>query len=130
MGSNTIHNRERASQLVLFEGLRHIDGCSPTDIDGVMAIRKHGKAFIIESKFKGAPLKPGQRMMIEDLVNAFHRGFGWTSLGVHAAHAIDVGDVVLRDSTIVQIYFEARWQRCWDGYDTVKELYDFFWDCL
>ena len=130
MGTNTIHDREKASQLVLYKGLRKIDGCSPTDIDGIMAIRKRGKVFIIESKFKGAELKRGQRMIIEDLVNAFWMGMHWVALGVHAAHDTEGDDVDISASMVVRLYFEGRWQSPWDGFETVGELYDYFWDNL
>lgn len=61
------NSRERARQLINFEGLR--DGKKwPTDIDGLFDCR--GQAFLFfEFKYKDAPMPLGQRLALENLVN-------------------------------------------------------------
>lgn len=77
MPSGTIENRERAKQLLLFDGLYHEDGCYPTDIDisrdyRTKALGIHGRLVIMgDAKYMLQPLGEGQAIHVDLIAKAF-----------------------------------------------------------
>ena len=59
-------NPERGRQLILFDGLQYGD-MSPTDIDGILD-GKNRIWLVFEAKLADAPMRRGQRLTLERLV--------------------------------------------------------------
>lgn len=107
MNEGKIRFRDRARQLLLFEGCTmHLPTSviSPTDVDGIINISQKMWA-VIESKRRGAPLPTGQRIMIEELLTDWHKA-GKPAIVIIVEHDVDVDtDISLRkDCTIREIY--------------------------
>jgi hypothetical protein len=83
MQSRLIKNREKASQLLAFDGLQW-GRCRCTDID--MSLDWQGKTFVfVEIKTEGVLLTVGQRIHLESIVKAIKAG-GKEAYAVVACH--------------------------------------------
>lgn len=100
-----IRNRQFASQLRLFEGLRW-GNITPTDIDGFIDFGGNAYVFI-ETKYAGSDLPAGQRIALEhvtDLINAT----GTPCVALVAAHTSD-GDIRVAQCQVVEYRFRGKW---------------------
>ena len=117
-----IRNRQFASQLRLFEGLKW-GTITPTDIDGLIDFS--GEAFVfIETKRAGSSLPLGQRIALEhltDLINAT----GTPCVALVAVHTSD-GDIRVADCEVVEYRFRGMWNKpprpmtVWDAVDSFR----------
>jgi hypothetical protein len=104
-----ITNRDRASQLRDFSGLR-IPGTNitPTDID--MLIEYHNKYFFFaETKYRDAMILSGQKLALERLCDAAHRS-GKLSIAFITRHTAEIGEDIDMAMTEVEEY---RWNFHW-----------------
>ena len=109
--STMFRNRERASQLISFEGMKY-GLCSPTDIDLTLDFK--GKTFVYaELKFKHTPLTQGQRIYISNVVKS-HFAAGNHAVGIvawHEEHDPDY-DVQAKEAKVIEaIGQDGRWVR-------------------
>ncbi len=101
----TIRNREYAQQLRDFSGLV-FGRKSPTDIDCFLDFE--GRVFVIvEGKHGDSPLRYGQRLALERLVNACQGGGVETVLLVAEHHG--EGDVDYAGLAVRRYYYRGRW---------------------
>lgn len=123
MRSDIIANRERASQLLAFDGLQW-GKCKCTDID--VSLDFQGKTFVfVELKGKGAQLTMGQRLHLQGLVQGLTAG-GKTAFAVVANHDTpDTNHDVHVAEAPVYMYYTGmgRWLKPTNP-ETVKQFID------
>ena len=107
-----IHNRQRARQLVSFEGMELGERMWPTDFDAVIEWRD--RAWILfEVKHGSAPFPTGQRLALERFVRDAWRA-GKDAVAVVVEHQVGDPnvDVRLADCTVRKVYWsgEFRWR--------------------
>lgn len=110
MRSKLIRNRERASQLLAFDGMQY-GKCRPTDID--LAIDWQGKTFVfVEMKGKGCGLELGQKIHLQHLVNGLRAG-GKLAFAIHAHHDTRKtdDDVHVAEALVWSVYDGKKWHR-------------------
>lgn len=119
----TIQHRERARQLIRFDGIRY-GNATPTDADGLFEWQN--KAFVFwEFKMRGVDIPDGQRMALERLVDALGMAdkkavFFLCSHNVENPH----DDVFAIDSNVERVYYKGKWH---DGHGwTVGDWLDSF----
>ena len=108
--SSLIKNRDRAKQLLAFDGMQY-GRCRPTDID--LSMDWQGKTFVfVEMKGRGAPLTLGQKLHLEGLVNAIRAG-GKTAWAIVAEHdtAYHEHDVHCAESKVRVVYDGNSWAK-------------------
>jgi len=103
---SAFYNRERAKQLIDFNGLKYKNkDC--TDIDYMMEV--NGKLFIFgEVKTKGKELPTGQRLMFEHLCKAIYPIPVIVFIAEHEVINPD-DDIVLKDCKVVKYYHINKW---------------------
>lgn len=134
MQSELINNRERAAQLLAFDGMQY-GKCRPTDID--LSMDWQGRYFVfVELKGARKGLTQGQRFHLQALVRAIRAG-GKQAIAILANHNTPdtEHDVHVGEST-VRMFFDGgpRWvevkdeitldlflQREYDGYMASRE---------
>lgn len=128
--STLINNREKAKQILAFDGLQY-GLCRPTDIDLSMDFKK--ECFIFgELKSTGSTLTVGQRIHLEGLVDAIRAG-GKLAYAFVAHHDTpDCEEDVHVAEAIVAVHYdgENKWKRISLGvneyiqavYDTYKSM--------
>jgi len=100
-----IRNRERASQLINFSGLRY-NRITPTDIDGFIDFGN--KLFVVlEYKCGGAPVKDGQRLALERIAS----GSAVPCYVLVAEHPNESGDIDGANSTLREYYDGHAWRQ-------------------
>lgn len=109
MESKLIRNRDRAKQILAFDGMQY-GKCRPTDLD--MSIDFQGKTFIF-GELKGAetPLTLGQKIHLTGLVDAIKAG-GKTAYAFLAHHNIEdtEHDVHVGEAIVAKLYDGHSWQ--------------------
>lgn len=102
-----IRNRERASQLARFDGLR-FGKSTPSDVDGVYDFG--GRAFIVfELKSDDAPLPTGQRLLLQNMVDGWRDG-GRLAAAMVARHDAPIGqDIDAGAALVSDVWFNKRW---------------------
>ena len=106
-----IFNRDRARQLIDFEGL-NVGSILPTDLDGL--IEYHDEAFILyEFKYKGTEIPLGQRIAIERMVDTFSKA-GKQAVAFLCRHEVKDPneDVLAKDATVTSVYWNGTWFDC------------------
>jgi hypothetical protein len=105
MAEGTIVNRERAKQLIKFDGLMY-GTKSLSDIDGVLDLGGRAFAFI-EVKYKGTPLSVGQRILLENLVDNMSR----PTVSIFATHTVGAPeeDVIMAECEVAMYYWQGDW---------------------
>jgi hypothetical protein len=108
MHSRLIKNREKAAQLLAFDGLQW-GRCSCTDID--MSLDWQGKTFVfVEVKTEGVPLTVGQRIHLEGLVKGLKRG-GKEAYAIVACHQTKLSqDVHVAQCRTDRVYNGNTWE--------------------
>lgn len=112
-----IFNRDRARQLIDFEGL-NVGSILPTDLDGL--IEYHDEAFILyEFKYKGTEIPSGQRIAIERMVDTFSRA-GKHAVAFLCRHEVrdPNEDVLAKDAIVTNVYWNGTWFDC---HENVKD---------
>ena len=108
MKSELIYSRDRAAQLLAFDGMQY-GRCRPTDID--MSIDFNGDLFVFcELKVGAKGLTTGQRIHLEGLVNAIIAG-GKQAVAILAHHqdwATDT-DVHVAEAVVHSMYDGEQW---------------------
>ena len=99
-----IRNRERATQIRDFSGLR-FGNITPTDIDACIEYRNKGFVFI-ESKYGNAILPFGQRLALERLIDALAK----PAILLIGRHEIE-GDVDYAGISVTDYYFNNIWRK-------------------
>lgn len=108
MESGLIKNRERAKQLLAFDGMQY-GKCRPTDID--VSIDFQGKTFVfVELKGAGAPLTLGQKIHLQGLVHAIRAGgrMAWAILAHHDTPDCE-HDVHVGEAKVFSVYDGNSW---------------------
>lgn len=125
MTPNEFQYRERAKQLMSFEGMQW-DSMTPTDIDGFLDYR--GKYFVyMEGKVVGKDLLRGQELALENATQS-HVKAGHKAIAIVFEHNTPVEqDVIVKNCRVVRYYFKNEWQETQQP-RTVKELIDLFLD--
>lgn len=109
-----IRNRGYATQIRDFSGLR-FGNITPTDVDGLIEYK--GKGYVlIEIKYQGVQLPPGQRLALERLCDDLQRTK--PTLLIIAVHDSD-GDIDVAKTLVAEYRFKRKW-RTRDG--TIREL--------
>lgn len=113
-----INNKERATQLRDFSGLR-FKNMTPTDIDGLLEYENICYVFF-ETKFENAPLPAGQKLALQRLCDDM--SMVKPTISVISSHNSPIGEVIDTASTIVSEFrFRGNW--CMDTSDTtLREL--------
>jgi hypothetical protein len=103
-----IEDRARAKQINDFGGMLRMRGIYPTDIDGL--IDYGGTSFVyLEGKTEGAPIKKGQQMALENLVDS-HNKAGHTASALIFRHNTPVEqDIKVSDCRVETLYFRGKW---------------------
>ena len=102
-----IRNREWASQIKIFSGLR-FGKITPTDIDGFLDF--DNRIFIFLEIKRGAALPPyGQRLALERLCDTCEKA-GKSSLVLIASHDTG-GDIDAANLPVVQIRLHGKWRK-------------------
>lgn len=102
-----IRNREWASQIKIFSGLR-FGKITPTDIDGFLDF--DNRIFIFLEIKRGAALPPyGQRLALERLCDTCEKA-GKSSLVLIASHNA-VGDIDAANLPVVLIRRKGEWRK-------------------
>lgn len=115
-----IRNRERASQLVNFSGVR-AGNITPTDLDGL--VEYHNRAyFIVELKMEGVDVPMGQLLALERLCDDLARSKPHTIVLI-ARHETPIGMDINAAEAVVEKY---RYKGVWHNLDSVKGLGDVF----
>ena len=110
MQSDLINNRDRAKQILAFDGMQY-EKCRPTDID--FSLDFQGNVFIMgELKGQGAPLTLGQKIHLEGLVKAIRKG-GKDAYAILAHHDTPntSHDVRVSEATVFSVYDGVTWDR-------------------
>lgn len=131
MKSKLIKNRERAKQLLAFDGMQY-GKCRPTDID--MAVDFKGKVFIFcELKGAALPLTIGQRVHLEGLVKGLTAGgrVAYACLASHDTPRTE-DDVSVAEATVVTVFDGKKWTPAGDILvnDWITGIHDNFMDGL
>lgn len=108
MQSDIILNRDRAKQLLAYDGMLY-GKCRPTDIDFSMDFG--GKVFIFgELKGANAPLTVGQRLHLQFLCDALEKG-GAKAYAIVANHdtADCEHDVMVAQARVTKVYSQGKW---------------------
>jgi len=118
-----IRNRQRASQLARYDGLR-FGNATPSDIDGVFDFG--GRAFIVfELKSGDTPLPIGQRLLLENMVDGWRDG-GRLAAAMVARHDAPIGkDIDAGAARVSDVWFNRRWYRVDDG-ATLRDMVERF----
>lgn len=105
--SKLLHNRARASQQIIFDGIGK-GRIYPGDVDLKMSL--DGLLFIYgEIKTKGARVPTGQRRDLTDTINVLRRG-GGVAFAFVADHTHPVpDDIVAAECIIREVYDGVRW---------------------
>ena len=104
----TIQHRERARQIISFNGMRYDNG-TPTDVDGLFEWRN--KAFIFyEFKMRGVEMPEGQRKALERVIDALGAADKKAVLFL-CSHDVENphDDVVAADAAVERIYYKGKW---------------------
>lgn len=113
-------NRDRATQLLRFDGLKW-NTITPTDLD--FFVDFGGRGFVLgEIKYQGNDLTIGQRLVIERAVDAWWRA-GIIAVGFFAWHSVTVGDVFVAQAEVRKIRWRGNWH---PQVGTVAQLIDHF----
>lgn len=115
-GRSRIRERDKASQLIDFEGLALDDGIYPTDIDGLVEYKD--KLYILfEIKFSGGKIHNGQRLALERMVNDFTKA-GKEAIAFIAMHNVtDLNkDIKAKQCLIDEFYYGgfSEWKKVRD----------------
>jgi len=104
-----IQNRERATQVRKFEGLR-FGSITPTDIDGFIDFKN--KAFVfIEMKTGRTEIKYGQRLALERLCQA-SLDSGKFCIGLIASHYTRSDeDIDCASAEVSEIWHNGKWHK-------------------
>jgi len=109
MSKSLIKNKDRARQLMLFDGLVRHRGISPTDIDGLIDYK--GNAFILlEGKLTGTPILNGQKMAIENLCKAIISGGKECIALVFEHQTKSSNDIFVKNCLVRKIYISGCWR--------------------
>ena len=121
-------NPERGRQLILFDGLQYGD-MSPTDIDGILD-GKNRIWLIFEAKLADAPMRKGQRLTLERLVQDAGKA-GKHGIAMVVEHEVydEKENIVLADCVVREIYTTEH-PHWWPPYKpmTTKEMADLYMD--
>jgi hypothetical protein len=125
MQSRLIRNRDKAAQLLAFDGLQW-GKCRCTDID--MSLDWQGRTFIFtELKTEGMPLTVGQKIHLEGLVKAIKAG-GKEAYAILACHQTATkDDVHVAQCRTDRVYNGYEWQKVYTNerlHVTLDALYD------
>ena len=122
------HNRERAKQLLCFEGLQW-GSCRPTDVD--LSMDFAGRTFVMgELKGNKMPLTPGQRYHLEGMVKAIRAGgkVAYAFLAHHDTPDCE-HDVKVAQAKVAKVFNGEKWftpeqETVLELLDTVKKEHD------
>ncbi len=125
MQSKLINNREKAQQILAFDGLQW-GACRCTDID--LSLDWQGKTFVfVEIKTEGSPLTAGQKYHLQGLVKAIKAG-GKEAYAIVATHNTHVSeDIHAAQCDTKMIFSGNNWELCGTGEklcDTLNFLYE------
>lgn len=117
-----IKNRERASQIRDFTGLRYRNKITPTDVDGL--IEFGNRAYVvIELKYGESPMKYGQRLALERTVDDWASA-GKPSICIVAQHDTRPSeDIDVANCKVVGFRWNGGWHETRSGRN-VKEVVD------
>lgn len=113
MKSELIVNREKAKQLLAFDGMQY-GRCRPTDID--FSFDVGGKVFVFgEVKTYGKDLTVGQRLHLQFLCDALAAG-GKQAIALFATHSTPNADhdVRVAECDVKKVYFggsKGKWAK-------------------
>jgi hypothetical protein len=104
-----IRNRERARQIIRFDGMAYGEKAYPTDIDAMIEWKDKCYVFI-EAKFGDAPHPVGQKLLAERMTRALSAA-GKHSLYLVARHSVPPEqDVILADCLVHEYWFDGNWK--------------------
>lgn len=96
-------NRDRAKQLISFEGMKRRGNLAPTDIDGFQEYR--GKLFIyFEGKVAGKNMDIGQRCAFTNICESYYKNpehFAWVLVFEHNTPINK--DVIAKDQFVTNV---------------------------
>lgn len=101
--------KDRAKQLFSFGGMVRRRGITPTDLDGL--IDYNGKAFVLlEGKFVGAPFLRGQKMALENIVDALYKS-EIEAILLLFNHTVPPEEMVkVAEQKVIMYYYENAWR--------------------
>lgn len=106
-------NRERAKQLLCFDGLDFDSNISPMDLDGLIEYHDK-KRVLIEAKLQNTPVPFGERLALERMVDDFGKA-GKEALAIIADHKVfdPKEDVHVRECIVRELYYskERLWRK-------------------
>lgn len=99
-----INHKERAKQLISFDGMERTDrGIIPTDIDGFIDYK--GKMFVyMEAKLINAPIPDGQKWALQNAVKS-HELAGHKAVSIIFRHKTQAEDIIIAKNQIVDTYY-------------------------
>lgn len=113
MSYSPFKNRDRAKQLILFDGLDFDTNISPMDLDGLIEYHDK-KRVLIEAKLVNTPVPTGERLALERMVNDFGKA-GKKALAIIADHKVfdPKEDVHIRECIVRELYYsvEKQWRK-------------------
>ena len=123
MERGEIVHRARAKQIINFKSLLY-GKITPTDIDGLIDFGN--KLFIlIEIKYGDTPLKTGQRLAIERVVDTLARVK--KAVGIVASHNVHNAneDIDCAECVVTEIRVNSGWKPWGNKQWTVKRMIDY-----
>lgn len=112
MSCTQFKSRDRAKQLLLFDGLNYDSHISPMDLDGLIEY-KNKKRILIEAKLNKTPVPYGEKLALERMVDDFGKA-GKEALAIIADHKVfdPKEDVHVRECIVRELYYskERQWR--------------------
>lgn len=99
-----IFNRQRASQIINFAGLR-FGNITPTDVDGLIDFG-NGLFVLLEYKHGDAPLPNGQRLALERLAVSTR-----VPCYLLVARHNDEGDIDGANAIVSDVFYRGQWYK-------------------
>ena len=107
-----INHKERAKQLISFDGMERRRGIIPTDIDGFIDY-KGGVFVYMEAKLINAPVTVGQRLALENVVKS-HEQAQNKACAVIFRHDTQAKDIIIaKDQNVDKTYFKLDGEFKW-----------------
>ena len=110
MESKNIHSRDRAKQLIVFDGMVYERNIRPTDIDGAIDFGDLLFCYF-EIKYNNTQIEYGQRKALERFTTAAIES-GRQAIALicqHFVHNVE-DDVFAKDTIVREVFWQGQWK--------------------